>query len=81
MYLRLEWESAVLRGVSTFQALEEERLNNLKVVLNAYLRHNNELHPKIAEVRIKAVLIYIMQPIIHGHCSKHSKVVNYSTVP
>ncbi|KAF7281452.1 nostrin [Rhynchophorus ferrugineus] len=46
---RLEWESAVLRGVSTFQALEEERLNNLKVVLNAYLRHNNELHPKIAE--------------------------------
>ncbi|CAG9813904.1 unnamed protein product [Phaedon cochleariae] len=53
---RLEWESAVLRGASTFQALEEERLNNLKTVLNSYLHHNNDLGPRLIEAteRLKA---------------------------
>lgn len=46
---RLEWESAVLRGVNTFQSLEEERLNNLKSVLTSYLHHNNELGPRLIE--------------------------------
>ncbi|KAL1491710.1 hypothetical protein ABEB36_012267 [Hypothenemus hampei] len=46
---RLEWESSVLRGVNVFQTLEEERLNNLKLVLASYLRHNTELQPKIIE--------------------------------
>lgn len=47
---RLEWESSVLRGVNTFQQLEEERLNNLKLVLTSYLRHVTELQPRIMEV-------------------------------
>lgn len=53
---RLEWESAVLRGVNTFQSLEEERLSNLKVILESYLRHNAELQPRIREAteRLKA---------------------------
>ncbi|XP_050306728.1 uncharacterized protein LOC126743603 [Anthonomus grandis grandis] len=46
---RLEWESSVLRGVNTFQALEEERLSNLKFVLLSYLRHSAELQPRIIE--------------------------------
>ncbi|KAJ8985818.1 hypothetical protein NQ317_012058 [Molorchus minor] len=46
---RLEWESAVLRGASTFQSLEEERLGNLKSVLTSYLHHNNELGPRLIE--------------------------------
>ncbi|XP_074039678.1 nostrin isoform X1 [Leptinotarsa decemlineata] len=46
---RLEWESAVLRGASTFQALEEERLNNLKSVLTSYLHHSNDLGPRLIE--------------------------------
>nr|XP_023016521.1 nostrin-like [Leptinotarsa decemlineata] len=45
----LEWESAVLRGASTFQALEEERLNNLKSVLTSYLHHSNDLGPRLIE--------------------------------
>ncbi|XP_066147360.1 uncharacterized protein Nost [Euwallacea fornicatus] len=46
---RLEWESSVLKGVNTFQLLEEERLNNLKLVLTSYLRHIDELQPRIIE--------------------------------
>lgn len=49
-YFRLEWESAVLRGVSTFQALEEERLNHLKTVLTSYFHHSSELGPGLIEV-------------------------------
>lgn len=48
--IRLEWESAVLRGASTFQSLEEERLNNLKSVLTSYLHHSSELNPRLNEV-------------------------------
>ncbi|CAG9839210.1 unnamed protein product [Diabrotica balteata] len=46
---RLEWESAVLRGASTFQALEEERLKNLKSVLSSYLHHIRDLGPRLIE--------------------------------
>ncbi|KYB27571.1 hypothetical protein TcasGA2_TC013784 [Tribolium castaneum] len=53
---RLEWESAVLRGVNTFQSLEEERLNHLKTVLTSYLHHSAELGPRLIEAseRLKA---------------------------
>ncbi|KAH1024466.1 uncharacterized protein LOC109537470 isoform X1 [Dendroctonus ponderosae] len=53
---RLEWESSVLKGVNMFQSLEEDRLNNLKAVLTSYLRHNNDLHPRLIEAtdRLKA---------------------------
>uniref|UniRef100_A0A1Y1K429 SH3 domain-containing protein n=2 Tax=Photinus pyralis TaxID=7054 RepID=A0A1Y1K429_PHOPY len=46
---RLEWESDILRGSNTFQVLEEERLNNLKSVLNSYLHHSNQLGPRLVE--------------------------------
>lgn len=46
---RLEWESDILRGSNTFQILEEERLNNLKSVLNSYLHHSNQLGPRLVE--------------------------------
>ncbi|XP_044726706.1 uncharacterized protein LOC123290551 [Chrysoperla carnea] len=46
---RLEWESAVLRGSGTFQALEEERLKNLKSYLSSYLHLCNEMEPRILE--------------------------------
>ncbi|RZB39528.1 nostrin [Asbolus verrucosus] len=56
---RLEWESAVLRGVNTFQSLEEERLNNLKTVLTAYLHHGAELGPRLIEAteRLKSPVL------------------------
>ncbi|XP_044751389.1 uncharacterized protein LOC123311459 isoform X3 [Coccinella septempunctata] len=47
---RLEWESAVLRGVDTFQSLEEERLNCLKNALESYIHHSTELTPRLTEV-------------------------------
>lgn len=46
---RLEWESGVLRGSATFQALEEERLKNLKSYLSSYLHLCNEMEPRILE--------------------------------
>ncbi|KAI4465241.1 sh3 domain-containing [Holotrichia oblita] len=46
---RLEWESAVAKGASTFQSLEEERLQNLKSVLLSYLNHSNDTGPKHVE--------------------------------
>lgn len=42
----------MLRGASTFQAIEEERLSNLKAVLNSYLHHSNDLGPRLIEVGI-----------------------------
>lgn len=56
-FVRLEWESAVLRGASTFQSLEEERLNNLKSVLTSYLHHSSELNPRLIEVGLKHNII------------------------
>lgn len=52
IFLRLEWESIVLRGVDTFQSLEEERLNCLKNALESYVNHTVELNPKLNEVCI-----------------------------
>lgn len=59
-FSRLEWESAVLRGASIFEALEEERLSNLKSVLTSYLYHNNELRPRLIEVNKYATQIIIV---------------------
>lgn len=50
---RLEWESAVLKGASTFQTLEEDRLNSLKATLACYLKHNTEHSPKLEEAVVK----------------------------
>ena len=48
---RLEWETAVIRGSHCFQALEEERLQQLKDLAACYLRHLQEMGPKIIQVR------------------------------
>lgn len=57
LFSRLEWEAAVLRGVNTFQSLEEERLNNLKSVLTSYLHHSNDLGPRLIEVSVLTVTL------------------------
>lgn len=49
----------MLRGVNTFQALEEERLNNLKTVLTAYFQHESELGPRLIEVTLKNLSVYL----------------------
>lgn len=46
---RLEWESAILRGSYCFQALEEERLQQLKDLAFCYLRHYKEVGPKLVQ--------------------------------
>ncbi|XP_063901931.1 nostrin isoform X2 [Zophobas morio] len=62
---RLEWESAVQRGVNTFQSLEEERLSNLKTILTSYLHHGADLGPRLIEVteRLKG-------PVLQGEPGK-----------
>ncbi|XP_017784618.1 PREDICTED: nostrin isoform X2 [Nicrophorus vespilloides] len=62
---RLEWESAVSRGAITFQALEEERLNNLKSILSCYLNHSTTLTPKLTDITNK-----IRGPIESAEASK-----------
>lgn len=72
---RLEWESAVLRGASTFQALEEERLSNLKTILSSYFHHSNDLGPRLIEVRISIFLhcTNCICKIITRNYMKHKK--------
>lgn len=48
---RLEWETAVIRGSHCFQALEEERLQQLKDLAACYLHHLQEMGPKMVQVR------------------------------
>lgn len=48
--IRLEWESAVLRGSHSFQTLEEERLQQLKELTDIYLQHYKEVGPKLTQV-------------------------------
>lgn len=46
---RLEWETAVIRGSHCFQALEEERLQQLKDLAACYLNHLQEMGPKMVQ--------------------------------
>lgn len=46
---RLEWETAVIRGSHCFQALEEERLQQLKDLATCYLNHLQEIGPKMVQ--------------------------------
>ncbi|XP_067011922.2 nostrin isoform X2 [Anabrus simplex] len=46
---RLEWETAVIRGSQCFQALEEERLQQLKDLAGSYLHHLQEMTPKLVQ--------------------------------
>jgi hypothetical protein len=46
---RLEWETAVIRGSHCFQALEEERLQQLKDLAACYLHHLQEMGPKMVQ--------------------------------
>jgi hypothetical protein len=57
----LEWETAVIRGSHCFQALEEERLQQLKDLASCYLNHLQEMGPKVVQVRYfvaSALLIF-----------------------
>jgi hypothetical protein len=47
---RLEWETAVNRGSQCFQALEEERLQHLKELIEQYYQALTVMGPKIVEV-------------------------------
>lgn len=49
---RLEWESAVTKGSQCFQALEEERLSCLKNLASCYLKHFQDIGPKLIQVNL-----------------------------
>jgi len=44
---RLEWESAILRGCSTFRRMEEDRLNQLRYLAEQYQQILDEHRPKL----------------------------------
>lgn len=52
LFCRLEWESAVIRGNHCFQALEEERLQQLKELASCYLNNYKEIGPKLVQVSL-----------------------------
>ncbi|GLH02880.1 Drebrin-like protein [Gryllus bimaculatus] len=52
---RLEWETAVIRGSHCFQALEEERLQQLKDLAACYLNHLQDMGPKLIQSAEKLV--------------------------
>lgn len=64
---RLEWETAVIRGSHCFQALEEERLQQLKDLAACYLHHLQEMGPKLVQVRCFVAVAFL------GFCDKQAQ--------
>ena len=59
---RLEWESAIYKGTTCFQTLEEERLAALKQLVEKYHQNIKIAAPKLAEVGlIKNIKKQILQ--------------------
>ncbi|XP_065216530.1 uncharacterized protein Nost isoform X2 [Planococcus citri] len=50
---RLEWETAVIRGSQCFQALEEERLQQLKHLAFVYWQHCRDVGPKLTQSALR----------------------------
>uniref|UniRef100_T1JH98 Nostrin n=1 Tax=Strigamia maritima TaxID=126957 RepID=T1JH98_STRMM len=46
---RLDWESSVYRGSTSFQALEEERIEHMQEVLQKYTNRLSQVGPKLVE--------------------------------
>lgn len=46
---RLEWETAVVRGASMMESLEEERLNHMKTSADVYFKLSSSVAPQITE--------------------------------
>jgi hypothetical protein len=64
---RLEWETAVIRGSHCFQALEEERLQQLKDLAACYLNHLQEMGPKM--VQVKPSFFFFLEILSLNVCS------------
>jgi hypothetical protein len=50
----------VIRGSHCFQALEEERLQQLKDLAGCYLHHLQEMGPKMVQVRCFVAVVSLV---------------------
>lgn len=53
VFLRLEWETSVVKGAGMMESLEEERLAQLKTAADCYLRLTSAIPAQLAEVIIE----------------------------
>ena len=67
---RLEWESAILRGCSSFRRMEDDRLNQLRYLAEQYQQILDEHRPKLVSNAHR-----LDEPIRRIHVSRDMEVV------
>jgi len=67
---RLDWESAILRGCSTFRRMEDDRLNQLRHLAEAYQQILEEYRPKLVSNAHR-----LDEPIRRIHVGRDMEVV------
>ena len=72
---RLEWESAILRGCSTFRRMEEDRLNQLRYLAEQYQQILDEHRPKLVSNAHR-----LDEPIRRIHVSRDMEVVRKKVI-
>ena len=69
-YFRLEWESAILRGCSSFRRMEDDRLSQLRFLAEQYQQILEDHRPKLV-----ASANRLDEPIRRIHVGRDMEVV------
>ena len=72
---RLEWESAILRGCSSFRRMEDDRLNQLRYLAEQYQQILDEHRPKLVSNAHR-----LDEPIRRIHVSRDMEVVRKKVI-
>ena len=70
LYFRLEWESAILRGCSSFRRMEDDRLSQLRFLAEQYQQILEDHRPKLV-----ASANRLDEPIRRIHVGRDMEVV------
>ena len=74
-FFRLEWESAILRGCSSFRRMEDDRLNQLRYLAEQYQQILDEHRPKLVSNAHR-----LDEPIRRIHVSRDMEVVRKKVI-
>ena len=75
IFFRLEWESAILRGCSSFRRMEDDRLNQLRYLAEQYQQILDEHRPKLVSNAHR-----LDEPIRRIHVSRDMEVVRKKVI-
>lgn len=75
LLFRLEWESAILRGCSSFRRMEDDRLNQLRYLAEQYQQILDEHRPKLVSNAHR-----LDEPIRRIHVSRDMEVVRKKVI-